>query len=361
MDPEIELLRNNSKNINDFLCDITDNKKYNTSQIYANLKNCLVGKTANIYSCGPSFNDYKDKLPVDDNTIKICVKGTYNIVENADILIFDNRIKAGYRVDDKYELHNKFKIFTGDYYFNNFKDWINNLPPVYKYPLNEVAFQTANLIFSPDKTVVPHLDMKQCGMEDISFVTNIDNASNIIYGNYNISVPLIYRLLELFDYMGIKKFNITGYDLINPDCSQQHYFDKDKSNPNFVGYDTVIMQFYDYLLDYSKYDIVLYSDKSNANINIPRHKKMDLSYHFENKIKNTDLSLPDIITNPKHILFLQLIHYLAKNRVKCDRDCLSTPIDQIIQLLIKNTLPITYENIITYVLDATKLIKLYKS
>jgi hypothetical protein len=35
---------------------------------------------------------------------------------------------------------------------------------------------------------------------------------------------MVYRLLILFDYMGVKKFNITGVDGFNPDFSQNHYF-----------------------------------------------------------------------------------------------------------------------------------------
>jgi hypothetical protein len=352
MDPEIELLRNNSKNVNDFLCDITDDTKYNTTQIYANLKNCLVGKTANIYSCGPSFTEYKDKMPMDEDTIKICIKGTYNIVKNPDIFIFDNRIKAGNRVDDKYELHNKFKIFMGDYYFNNFKGWINNLPPVYKYPTEEAQFQNANLILTPGQDNMTYLlngiNLNIEEIQPVHLFNTMDNNNKIFYGNYNIFFPLVYRLLLLFDYMGVKKFNITGVDGFNPDFSQNHYFEKN-SRPKFIGYDGFVSTFFDYILDYSKFDITMYSDKSNANIQIPRYKKMDLSYHFSNKLKMNTLTLPDTITNTNHILLLQMIHCLAINDVKCNVDITSIPVDKIIEILEQKKLQITLENIINHV------------
>ena len=191
-----------------FLLDL----KYLAQYIYRSVRykwvNCLVEKTANIYSCGPSFTEYKDKMPMDEDTIKICIKGTYNFVKNPDILIFDNRIKAYNRVYDKYELHNKFKIFMGDYYFNNFKDWINNLSPVYKYPTEEAQFQNANLIFTPGQDNMTYLSNGNFNTEEIQpihLINTTDNNNKIFYGNYNIFCPLVYKLLLLFDLYGCKK------------------------------------------------------------------------------------------------------------------------------------------------------------
>ena len=350
MDSEIELLRNNSKNINDFMCAISDHDKYSTSQIYSNLKNCLHGKSANIYSCGPSFNEFNDKIPIDKDTIKICVKGTYNLIKNPDILIFDERIKSGKRKDDIYDVNNNFKIFMGDYFFHNFQDRIDNLPPIYNYPTEEAQFRNPNLIFTPSQYNMTYLLNANLNIEEIQPVhlfNMIDNENKIFYGNYNILFPLVYRLLLLFDYMGVKKFNITGVDGMNPDFSQNHYFDN--SIPNFIGYDTICSVFFDYILDYSKFDITLYSDKSNANIQIPRYKEMDLSYHFSNKLKMNTLTLPDTITNTNHILLLQMIHCLVINGVKCNIDITSTPVDKIIEILEQKKLPITFKNIISYI------------
>ena len=145
--------------------------------------------------------------------------------------------------------------------------------------------------------------------------------------------------------MGVKKFNITGVDGINPDFSQSHYFDKIYRS-KFIGYDTLATTFFDYILDYSKFDITLYSDKSNTNIQIPRYKKMDLSYHFSNKLKMNTLTLPDTITNTNHILLLQMIHCLAINDVRCNVDITSTPVNKIIDILEQKNRQITFENII---------------
>ena len=184
-------------------------------------------------------------------------------------------------------------------------------------------------------------------IQPVHLFNMIDNENKIFYGNYNILFPLVYRLLLLFDYMGVKKFNITGFDNFNHDFSQQHYFDN--SRPNFIGYDTLASTFFDYILDYSKFDITLYSDRSNANIQIPRYKKMDLSYHFSNKLKMNTLTLSDTITNTNHILLLQMIHCLAINGVRCNIDITSTPVDKIIEILEQKKIPITFKNIISYI------------
>lgn len=351
----LEYIKDQSKNINDFLYNITNSTQFTTTQIYENLKDSLSGKTANIYSCGPSFSEFKDKIPIDEDTIKICIKGTYNLIENPDILIFDNRVKTGHRVNDVYNITDKtFKIYMGDYFYTDFFKYIRSLPPVYNYPVNNEVFNSANLYFTPNSTFSSYEQrIDKLNNDKMSLVSHIDNNLSIIYGNYNIYFPLVYRLLLLFDYMGVKKFNITGVDGFNPDFSQNHYFEKN-SIQKFLGYDTIATTFFDYSLDYSKFDITLYSDKSNANIQIPRYKEMDLSYHFSNKLKTTALTLPDTITNTNHILLLQMIHCLAINGVRCNIDIISTPVDKIIEILEQKNLEITFENIINYIHEKKK-------
>ena len=237
---------------------------------FNNLKNIFHGKTVNIYSCGPSFTEFKNKLPVDENTIKVCIKSTIFEIENPDILIYDNRIKAGLRKHHDYsDYKDIFRIYMGDYYFDNLDNHLNSLVKEFNFEFAEEFFRKPNITFTCDKNYSGHPTI---------FTKENDN---VIYGNYNLFVPLISRLIFLFNFMGAKKINITGWDGINPNFTQNHFFDKEEK----LGNDAIINYYESLLINYKNLEnIMLYSNYSYANLKIKRYKDIDMSYHISNKI-----------------------------------------------------------------------------
>jgi hypothetical protein len=120
--------------------------------------------------------------------------------------------------------------------------------------------------------------------------------------------------------MGVKKFNITGFDYINKDFKSFHYFNKDSDTyaDITIGFDTFNMLYYECILDYTKFDITLYSDESNANILIPRYKKLDMNYHIFNNflIVNIENLLKEIKNiNKNQILYLKIVEYIIINKI----------------------------------------------
>lgn len=331
-------------NIKKKLFSITDNSKYTIDEIYSNLKDCLNGYEMNIYSCGPSFNNFYNKLPINEKTIKVCVKTCIDTIQYADIFIFDNRIKTGQRNKFNYDIDDVFKIYMGDYFFDDFNKYIKHHAPGYNYPKDENKFKP-NLIFTPT------INNIFINPEKISIYEY--NKNNIIYGTYNIYVPLIYKLLELFTYMGVKKFNITGCDQINSDFGQNHYFESKKSNKT-IGYDTLINLYYENILDYTKFNITLYSDESNANILIPRYTKLDMNYHVLNKFLTIDIEtlLNDIINiNSNQILYLKMIEYIIINKINIilpGKIFLFNSLKNIVEFLKYIKLELTFDNILIF-------------
>lgn len=330
------------------LFNITDKSKYTTDEIFSNLKNCLDGYNMNIYSCGPSFNKFHDKLPTNSKTIKVCIKNTIDIIQDADIFIFDNRVKVGPRSKSNYKIHDTFKIYMGDYFFDDFNKFVGNLPKHYNYPVNETKFQP-NLIFTPNsnKTMIDPQEITLFG----------HNKNNIIYGKYNVYVPLIYKLLELFSYMGVKNFNVTGWDMINKDFSQSHFYDKGNIANKTLGYDTLINLYYEYILDYSKFNLILYSDESSVHTSIPRYKKLDMSYHVFNKILSIDIEkLVKYIenVNENEILYLKMIEFMIINKINIilpGKIFIFNDLNSIIKILNYLKLEICFSNILNFQTD----------
>jgi hypothetical protein len=337
------IINNDLANISEYLLKITDKNKYSSKQIFDNLKNCLIGYNANIYSCGTSFNEFKDIMPINPKTIKICIKGTFNKILKPDIFIFDDRINAGGRVNDKFNIDNVFKIYFGDYFFDNYLNHVTNLSNVYNFPKQNKNFLNPNLILTPCKN---YSDLTFIEINDIKILNEINNLNNVIYGNYNIYIPLIYKILCLFKYMGINQFNLTGVDIISSDFSQKHYFENNVKI-NQIGYDTFIYLYYDYLLDYSKFNVKLYSNFSNANISIPRYKKIDMSYHIINKLNNIKINKNLIKSNQLiYLKFVQLIVNEKINIILPGKVFNFNDVNIIIKILKKNNIPVNFNNIL---------------
>jgi len=327
------------------LFNITDKSKYTTDEIFSNIKNSLDGYSMNIYSCGPSFNKFHDKLPTNNKTIKVCVKNTIDIIQDADIFIFDNRVKVGPRSKSNYKIHDTFKIYMGDYFFDDFNKFVGNLPKHYNYPVNETKFQP-NLVFTPNSNKT---------MIDPQEITLFEhNKNNIIYGKYNVYVPLIYKLLELFSYMGVKNFNVTGWDMINKDFSQSHFFDKANIANKTLGYDTLINLYYEYILDYSKFNLILYSDESSVHTSIPRYKKLDMSYHVFNKFLSINIENLVKNINENEILYLKMIEYMIINKINVilpGKIFIFNDLNNIIKILNYLKLEICFNNILKFQTD----------
>jgi hypothetical protein len=236
----------------------------------------------------------------------------------------------------------------GDYFFDDFNKFIGNIPKHYNYPVNETKFQP-NLIFTPN------VNSTMIDPQEITLFGN--NKNNIIYGKYNIFVPLIYKLLELFSYMGVKKFNITGWDMISKDFSQSHHYSVGKVTNKTIGYDTLISLYYECILDYSKFDIILYSDESNVDILVPRYKNVDMSYHVFNKFLSIDIE--KLVENIKNInnneiLYLKMIEYMIINKINIilpGKKFIFNDLNNIIKVLNYLNLEICFNNILKFQTD----------
>jgi len=374
MNDEIKKIKVESENVSDFLINITDKNKYTAEQIYNNLQDCLRGHDCNIYSCGPSFKDLHKELPVNENTIKICIKSAENGIEDSDIFVFDNRISSSrHRGDYKYNIENKFSIYWGEKYFSStpddtgFLDYIKGLPAVLEYPSDEKQFLEPNMVFTPDDRFEKGgIFIEPCDVELIS-----DIGRNVYYGRYNVFVPVHYRIMLLMNHMGIKKFNVVGVDIANVDLDRKSYLDHLYWNSTddeklfhthhpTMGTDTLLNLWYENIMDYSLFDITLYSDHSNANVLVPRYKDINLKeYHCLYKFKSVDLKdlLSDISLTENQILFLQMIEYVLINNIEVvrptDNNGVVRPVDSehkniegIIKFLADNNFKKSFLNIV---------------
>lgn len=314
-------------------------------EYYNDLKNILKDKVVNIYSCGPSMKKFHDLLPKNDNIINVCVKTSINMIDNCDILILDNRIKAGNREYINFDNNNLLTIFFSDGYFENYNLYVNSLPPIFKFPKNDKKFMNPDILFSPDNKYNIN------NFKNISLNEYINN--NIIYGHNDLFVPLIYKLLILFTYMGVTKFNITGWD---------GFITHEERS---LGYDTFLNVFYDNILDYSKFDITLYSDCSHVDIKTKRHQKLNFDYHiftkiidFQNNILYTPKNYEKLtsLTYYEKILF-SIIVYLIVNNFRIINVSYSRKkkkinnIDLFIDYFLEKSKPINLSNILKFYRD----------
>ena len=87
---DVENLRVNSRNVSEFLSNLCE--KYKNEELLNKLSNCLYNRNLNVYSNGPSFNEFYEKLPIEENTIKLCVKPSVNYFDNYDILLLTKEL-----------------------------------------------------------------------------------------------------------------------------------------------------------------------------------------------------------------------------------------------------------------------------
>ena len=74
--------------------------------------------------------------------------------------------------------------------------------------------------------------------------------------------------------------------------------------------------YYDSILNYNIFNIILYSNNSNANFNIPRYNNINMDYHLINKINNIQLSPELIILNNDEQFFCKFVKLLYQNKVR---------------------------------------------
>lgn len=298
---DVENLRVNSKNVSEFLSNLCE--RYKNEELLNKLSNCLYKRNLNIYSNGPSFNEFYEKMPIEENIIKLCIKPSVNYFDNYDIFAFDQRVRSGARHNMDYNVNKgHFKVFFGDYYIDNFENYVNNLPDLYNYPKK---WCIPNLILSP---------LEKCEENNLISSDKIDiinTCKNVtIYGYYNIYVPLIIRILELFSYMGIKEFNVTGVDGLSNNMKQKHFFD----DFSMLGYDTLLDFYYLNIYQLNKFFIKIYSDDSQMPNVLKYNNKLNKPYLI-NEVHNIKLDLKKYVFLDEEILYMKLIQYLIDNYI----------------------------------------------
>jgi hypothetical protein len=165
------------------------------------LHNYYQGKKCIITTCGPSFNSHKSNIfdLIDDNTILICVKTTYNALKECDfyipgettnILNYVNPISFGVE-NPKRNFNNKTDI--------NFRGFGNRRKTLYDIIKNIDSFSfEKNAMTSPDNMIV-HLG----------------------HAMHGVALPLAV-------YLGVKNICVIGWD--GHQINKPHHFDNITTN-----------------------------------------------------------------------------------------------------------------------------------
>lgn len=228
--------------ISKYLINITDKKKYSNEEIYNNLKNCLDGKKACLFSCGPNLMEHKDRfheIENDDNIIKCCFKNT---VIKTDIFACGNYLK-GLNIPD-----NIFSI----YFALSFSDKI-------------MKNETINI---NDKTnlIIKSKRFNKEAYKKNSFwrwndITTQFKDNEIIQEEY---IDCTYNFIDFLLYIGIKEIYLFGFfhaekliDLSKYEYTellrrQHHFSDTEKSIGNIENinalepsdYNSIICSYY---------------------------------------------------------------------------------------------------------------------
>ena len=186
----------NSKKIKE-LCDET---KYSKEQILANLKNCMIGKKACIFSCGYNLIEHKDnfyRLQNNDNILTCCVKSAITYLNyNCDILLLVGIINGNYldnkNIDDI--------IILSDNLFNKSYNKLKNYLDIDYFKIINIKCKIFWLIY---------------------FMIYIGITEIYLFGFY------------LSDYIINDLYNYTYYkDII---CKKSHLYDKDNTRTKEPG------------------------------------------------------------------------------------------------------------------------------
>jgi hypothetical protein len=212
-------------NISNKLFNITDRKKNSNKEIFHNLKNCLLGKRACIFSCGPNLHEHKhrfNEIENDSTLIKCCWKSSIKIVK-CDILGIGNYMNnlSGINIPSNTFTVNFRLSFTNKILENDNK-----------------KLEDKNILTIKSKRFNKHVYKKNSfwRWDDIT----IDFKNNeIIQEEY---IDCTYNFIDFLLYLGIKEFYLFGFhhsdkmiDLHNYNYEQllrkkHHYYNTVKSN-----------------------------------------------------------------------------------------------------------------------------------
>ena len=190
---EIDQMRAESKNISEFLINITNKEKYTPKQIYDNLNNCLYNYKSALFSCGHNVKEHQDKynqIENSDEFIRCCWKN--NIIDNIDIIGIGNNINL-----------------TIDYLENNQSFVLCIQPPIISNEIPHFQIKKTTIKFI-DKNDALYFDKKHNKTLSPNFMDND-----------------IYIFIVFLRYIGLKEINLFGFYLDNKmlDIRNYNYYD----------------------------------------------------------------------------------------------------------------------------------------
>ena len=232
---EIDQMRAESKNISEFLINITNKEKYTPKQIYDNLNNCLYNYKSVLFSCGHNVKEHQDKynqLENNDEFIRCCWKN--NIIDNIDIIGIGGHLNN--YID--YLTNSKSFRFSTQYYDN-----VNINFQITKTQHDTFMDKNDALYFDEDnnKTLSPHLKggdiyifilfLKFIGLTEINlFGFYLDNKM-IDIRNYNYYDDLVCNYAHYYE-------NNNGHRCKEPGIFYEHlhsYVLKDWADCNNIS------------------------------------------------------------------------------------------------------------------------------
>lgn len=201
---EIELLRcfNDTP---EYLKIITDKSKYNGVEIMNNLKNCLIGKNADIISNGPDYMDYNN---IDKNKLIVCIKFAVNLIKNPDIIVFNERVYKTNRAGFDYScINNPFSIFISDFYMDyNYIDHLKSMEHSFG-DISQFPFYP-NLIFTTKGLCRYSVYTSTSVYDEIRKIED-----DYFYDINCSSVPTEINVINILKYMGIKNIDLYGVEI----------------------------------------------------------------------------------------------------------------------------------------------------
>lgn len=240
---DIENIRVNTKNISEFLINITDKEKYDMKTIYNNLKNCLYGRKGCVFSVGYNIYEHKDRFnELTQEYTKCCWKSSINFLENkCDILGIGNNINGNYI--NKFET---FSVLFSEYHTKRYNDYLKKI----------------------------NLCIYEEGCDFINTKSKLFfNFKNICIQNFKHCS--IYGFIVFLNYLGLNDLYLFGWYLdecmldirnYNYDkdiiCKKFHYYDAHNTRTKEPGL------FLDHINSYYLHDYMIYNSIKIYNVSI---------------------------------------------------------------------------------------------
>lgn len=252
----------------EYLRYITNKNLYSPKQIMDNLKDCLVGKDADILSNGPSFIDYK----YDSNSNRLClaIKRSVRCNRSPDIIVYNERVYTNHRSNEKYQCENNpFSIFISDYeIYTDFKTHCEELVKMNYIRINEFP-HPADIKFTTETLFSPN---NKC---QLPLKYNI--AGDDIYFRFEcVTLPTETHCIQILKYMGVKNIDLYFANLYTKRNSNLYLCELDSNNnrvenPYNIFSDTLIRTFYQNYYNLNTEGVTLITDVvSNSDYRIKR-------------------------------------------------------------------------------------------